>query len=156
MFGFFQSTFTAVEQGQGYAISVGYLKRPQTNVVALAFTVNRQLGTASKLQQLMHLHAYIYIILHISFCINLHCVYIYIAIGDFTLQTTAVAVLPNQAERQVTFTFHVDSIAQEEDETVRLRLTASQSVLNRFDGQFNNSVFFLDTADLMIVDGDRK
>ena len=84
--------------------------------------------------------------------------YIYniIASGDFTLQTTAVAVLPNQANRQVNFTFHVDSVAQEEDDTVRLQLTVSQSVLNRFDGQFNNSVFFLDTADLMIVDGDSK
>ena len=74
------------------------------------------------------------------------------------MQTTAVAVLPNQANRQVNFTFHVDSIAQEEDETVRLRLTVSQSVLLffQFDGQFNNSVFFLDTADLMIVDSDSK
>ena len=76
--------------------------------------------------------------------------------GDFTLQTTAVAVLPNQANRQVTFTFHVDSIAQELDETVRLRLTVSQSVLARFDGQFNDSVFFLDTTDLVIVDSDSK
>ena len=45
-----------------------------------------------------------------------------IAMSDFILQTTVVAVLPNQASRQVTFTFHVDSIAQELDETVRLRL----------------------------------
>ena len=76
--------------------------------------------------------------------------------GDFTLQTTAVAVLPNQANRQVTFTFHVDSIAQELDETVRLQLTVSQSVLNRFAGEFNNNVFFLDTADLVIVDANCK
>ena len=76
--------------------------------------------------------------------------------GDFTLQTTAVAVLPSQANRQVTFTFHVDSIAQELDETVRLRLSVSQSVLNRFAGQFDISVFFLDTTDLVIVDSDSK
>ena len=79
-----------------------------------------------------------------------------IAMSDFILQTTVVAVLPNQASRQVTFTFHVDSIAQELDETVRLRLTVSQSVLNRFDVQFDNSVFFLDTTDLVIVDSDSK
>ena len=79
-----------------------------------------------------------------------------IAMGDFTLQTTAVAVLPNQADRQVAFTFHVDSIAQELDETVRLRLTVFQSVLNRFAGQFDNSVFFLDTTDLVILDSDSK
>ena len=49
MFGFFQSTFTAPEQGQGYAIPVGYLKRPEAGVVALVFTVNQELlGTTSK------------------------------------------------------------------------------------------------------------
>ena len=49
MFGFFQPTFTESEQGQGYALSVGYLKRPRTGVVALAFTVNQELlGTTSK------------------------------------------------------------------------------------------------------------
>ena len=56
----------------------------------------------------------------------------------------------------MTFTFHVDAIAQEEDESVRLQLTVSQAVLNRFDGQFDNSVFFLDTADLTIMDSDSK
>ena len=83
-------------------------------------------------------------------------IFLLIAMSDFTLQTTAVAVLPNQANRQVTFTFHVDHIAQELDETVRLRLTVSQSVLNRFAGQFDISVFFLDTADLVIVDTNSK
>ena len=76
--------------------------------------------------------------------------------GDFTLQTTAVAVLPNQADRQVTFTFHVDAIAQERNELVRLRLVASEAVIQSFSSEHGNTVFFVETADLTIIDSDSE
>ena len=76
--------------------------------------------------------------------------------GDFSLQNSQVIVLPSQSDRQVTFFFNMDHIAQETNETVRLHLGLSQSVINRFDGQFDNSVFFLETVELTIRDSDSK
>ena len=78
------------------------------------------------------------------------------ATGDFFLQNNQVVVLPSYSNRIVPFIFHVDFIAQETDETVRLHLGLSQSVINRFGGQFDNSVFFLETVELTIRDSDSK
>ena len=67
MFGFLQSTFTALERGQGYALNVGYLKKPQEGVVALAFTVRQELVTASKFRS-TSLHTIMIVI--IDLCIS--------------------------------------------------------------------------------------
>lgn len=58
----------------------------------------------------------------------------------------------NLNSRPLSFTFRVDDIAQETDETLRLQL----SVSNFFGGRLNDNAFFLDTLDLVIEDSDGK
>ena len=60
----------------------------------------------------------------------------------------------SQSTRQVSFVFHLDDIAQEPDETVRLQLEVSQAVIDIFG--FDNTAFLLDTVNLVIVDNNRK
>ena len=51
----------------------------------------------------------------------------------------------------MSFVFHLDDIAQEPDETVRLQLEVSQGVIDIF-----GFAFLLDTVNLVIVDNNRK
>ena len=48
VFGFFQSTFTALERGESYSMSVGFKKGRTEAPAGLPFSVMVEFGTASK------------------------------------------------------------------------------------------------------------
>ena len=49
MFGFFQSTFTALERGESYSMSVGFKKGRTEAPAGLPFSVMVEFGTASNI-----------------------------------------------------------------------------------------------------------
>ena len=69
---------------------------------------------------------------------------------DYTLTTTTARADEDGTPRSVSFIFRADSIAQEPDETLTLRLDAAPgTTIPSGDG-----VFFQDTIDMTIIDGD--
>ena len=69
MFGFFEESFSNVEQGSQHTVSVGYLKGFEAAEQNLVFNVGVELGTASRLKMDLGLAWLMYQIL---FCA---CVY---------------------------------------------------------------------------------
>ena len=69
---------------------------------------------------------------------------------DYTVNTVRVRALANGQINNVRLTIHVDTIAQEPNETFTLTLIPSAAPTPR------EGLFFLNTTQVIIVDGDSK
>ena len=144
VFGFFQDSFTGVEQKSGYTVQVGYQKGAQVDAQDLEFTVVTTDVTASKLiMPLDMVWCWSWVTTGTGKGSNL----------DYTVNTTNV-VSPFRTPTPpdgVEFILNVDNIALESNEIFSLRLDSSNTNLPTGEG-----VFFLDTLNVTIIDRDSE
>ena len=136
--GFLNASFSGFEQGPGHSVPVGYLKGGTVAGENLVFNVGNIPGTASEFT--------IIIILYLPLIIK----FMQLIAGegsqfDYTVSTLRVRALANGQISNVILTFHVDTIAQELNETFTLTLDPLVSPNSR------EGLFFRNTIEVIIV-----
>ena len=143
VFGFFQDSFTGVEQEQGHTVQAGWQKGAAEAGVNLIFNVVNTPGTASEFTA-----SYFYLV-HQELFTPLTGEG---AGFDYTVSTTTVRALfrrPTPPD-DVLFIFRMDAIAQGDDETLALELVPLTTLPT------GSGVYFRNTLSMTIVDSDGK
>ena len=142
--GFFNATYSGVEQGPGHSVPVGYIKGAEAANQNLVFNVISTPGTASEFIQYDLFHT-------VDELISIQC---HVGEGsqfDYTVNTARVRALSSGAIGNVVLTFRVDAVAQEPKETFTLTLDPLV-----FVSPHRRGFFFRNTIEVTIIDSDSK